>query len=984
MENSGKVSDERRAGSQRERLTIGFLTHGIADDYGIPLWKGVMDAAREEDVNLIAFPGWDLGTRRGFEIQANVLYYLAGAENVDGLVISSAPMTNYEGVEGFGRLCERYRPLPMATCDVAPFAGIPYVVVEHYQGMRQAIAHLIETHARRHIAFIPGPQGNVTADVRYRAYVDTLTEYGLPFDSSLVATHGNYDDASGIRAARLLLDERRVHFDALIAANDAMAIGTLQVFHERGIDVPGDVAVVGFNDATTAGFVTPPLTTVRYPISEQMYRATKLVLAQLRGEKVPEQVVLPAELVVRQSCGCQHPEVVQAGIEPLQKSYPTLEAAIAAQRERIIADMTQAARASGSSSEGMERLLDAFVTEVKEGSSGVFLSVLERAMRNSAATGGAIASWQGALSALRHHTLAYLGPDDALPRAENLWQQARVMIGEAAQRAQAYQAWLAEQQATLLREVGQLLMTTFDLSQLLDAIPRELPRLGIKQCYLSLYENPAAPLEWARLLLAYNEEGPVKLEDGGQRFPAPQLVPKGLLPSHRRCSLVVEPLYFRDEQLGFVLLEAESAEEGAIYDALRGQISSALKGAMLVQQVEQHNRVLQRRAVQLEASAQIGRAITSIFDVDRLLRQTVDLIRDRFGFHHVGIFLLDETGEWAVLQEATGEAGLQMKAQGHRLAVDGTSMVGWTALHREPRIAWDVGKDAVRLAHPLLSRTRSEMTLPLMVGGRVLGVLNVQSEEEAAFDQDDVRTLQSMADQVAIAIENARRLSDDAALLEATSPIYRLSRRLTTAISTTDVADAIIASVAETVADGCVVIEFEFSPDGKPEALRYLGVWRRDREPQFQAGQRLAISESLFPLDLVSTFWIVPDIEQGEQLPLSARRVFRETGVRALVNIPLHARERLIGQVVVLRSTPEDFPPPAVRLYEALSGQAAVALERVQLLEEARRRAESEQLARQALDRIRRAANLEQALQTAAQELAQAMEVPHVTIELAV
>jgi len=398
--------------------------------------------------------------------------------------------------------------------------------------------------------------------------------------------------------------------------------------------------------------------------------------------------------------------------------------------------------------------------------------------------------------------------------------------------------------------------------------------------------------------------------------------------------------------------------------------------------LQEANYALQRRAIHLETSAEVGQAITSIFDVDQLLRKTIELIRDRFGFYHAGIFLLDDTGEWAVLREATGEAGAQMKAQGHRLAVGDTSMVGWTALHRQPRIALDVGQDAVRFANPLLPYTHSEMSLPLMVGERLLGVLNVQSTETAAFDEDDVRVLQSMADQVAVAIENARRVSDEMLLLEATSPLYRASRRLAQATTIGEVAEGIINSVTETGADGCTVVEFEFSPAGEPEALMYRGVWRRDREPQFQVGSRHPIAESQFPFQMVSTLWMVPDIEQDQSLPQSARQVFEATGVKALVNIPLRAREKVIGQVVVLRATPGPFPDSAVRLYEALSNQAAVALERAQLMEEAQRRAEQEQTARQMIDRIRRAVDIEQALQIAAEELSQAMRVPRVSIEL--
>jgi GAF domain-containing protein len=400
------------------------------------------------------------------------------------------------------------------------------------------------------------------------------------------------------------------------------------------------------------------------------------------------------------------------------------------------------------------------------------------------------------------------------------------------------------------------------------------------------------------------------------------------------------------------------------------------------QALEEANYALHRRAIQLEASAEVGQAITSILNVDTLLRKTVDLIRERFGFYHAGIFLLDETGEWAVLQEATGKAGAQMKAQRHRLAVGDTSMVGWTALHRQARIALYAKEDAVRFANPLLPHTRSEMTLPMIVGDQLLGVLNVQSTEESAFDENDIRALQSMANQVAVAIENARRVSEETLLLEATSPIYRTSRRLTQATTVREVADSIIASVTETGADGCTVVEFEYSPDGEPEALLYLGVWRRDREPQFRTGTRLPIAESPFPFEMVSALWTMADVNKDKHLPASARQVFVSTGVRALANIPLRSREKVIGQVVVLRTTPGPFSDSALRLYETLSDQAAVALERARLLEEAQKRAEREQLTRQMVDHIRRAVDIEQALQTTAEELARAVRVPRVSIEL--
>ena len=165
---------------------------------------------------------------------------------------------------------------------------------------------------------------------------------------------------------------------------------------------------------------------------------------------------------------------------------------------------------------------------------------------------------------------------------------------------------------------------------------------------------------------------------------------------------------------------------------------------------------VEARTQQLQAAAEVGRAATSILSTDELLARTVDLIRDRFGYYHVSIFMLDETQRWAILQEATGEAGVQLKARGHRLAVGSNSLIGWVTANRKPRIALDVASDEVHFRNELLPDTRSEAALPLRVGERVIGALDVQSRSLNAFNQSDIDVLQVLADQIAIAMENGR------------------------------------------------------------------------------------------------------------------------------------------------------------------------------------------------------------------------------------
>jgi GAF domain-containing protein/HAMP domain-containing protein len=179
------------------------------------------------------------------------------------------------------------------------------------------------------------------------------------------------------------------------------------------------------------------------------------------------------------------------------------------------------------------------------------------------------------------------------------------------------------------------------------------------------------------------------------------------------------------------------------------------------------------RTAQLQAAADISRAATAVRNLDELLRLALELIRQRFGFYHASIFLMDEAGEFAVLRESTGEVGALLKARGHRLGVGSHSLVGWVAQNRRPRVAFDVAGDPFHFKNPLLPQTRSELSIPLMVGDQLLGVLNVQSTMLNAFREQDIQVLQTLADQLSIAIQNAELFERTQANLTQVSTLYQ-------------------------------------------------------------------------------------------------------------------------------------------------------------------------------------------------------------------
>jgi PAS domain S-box-containing protein len=208
-----------------------------------------------------------------------------------------------------------------------------------------------------------------------------------------------------------------------------------------------------------------------------------------------------------------------------------------------------------------------------------------------------------------------------------------------------------------------------------------------------------------------------------------------------------------------------------------GQVSGLVGIARDITERKQSEIELKRRTAQLQTAAEVSRAASSILNLDELIRQVVNLVQERFGLYYVGLFLVDETGDWsgepgkwAVLRAGSGEAGRQMLEAGHKLEIGGNSMIGWCAANRQARIALDVGEEAVRFENPWLPETRSELALPLVSRQQLIGAMTIQSVKEAAFSDEDISVLQTMADQLAVAIENAHLLSEtQKALQEARS-----------------------------------------------------------------------------------------------------------------------------------------------------------------------------------------------------------------------
>jgi len=212
-----------------------------------------------------------------------------------------------------------------------------------------------------------------------------------------------------------------------------------------------------------------------------------------------------------------------------------------------------------------------------------------------------------------------------------------------------------------------------------------------------------------------------------------------------------------------VLEDAEKhlqAYQQELVERLEGNIrqlsNTVEKNKHLLQQNERMFSMLERRHKLLETAARVGQMVTSILDLDELLKHTVNIICSEFSLYYSGIFLVSEDGQWAVLRAGYALAGRKMMAENYHLHVDEKSMIGSSIITQEAKIALDVAGEESRFKNPFLPDTRSEMALPLVVQSQALGALTVQSDQLNAFTEEDITSLQAMADQIAIAINNAQ------------------------------------------------------------------------------------------------------------------------------------------------------------------------------------------------------------------------------------
>ena len=460
------------------------------------------------------------------------------------------------------------------------------ISVDNEGGIHQAMAHLVD-HGHRHIAFVAGdPDDKGDSQSRLHAYYAAMTKHGLETNPALIV-HGWHTSSGGYEAAQKII-KSGVKFTALVSSDDNSAIGALQAVRQAGLQIPGDVAIIGFDDQPDAMAQVPSLTSIHVPLTTIGEQALAMMYDHLIGGYDLSSIRIPTRLVPRQSCGCM-PRVVSSAGQGASSSQTFTSHSdggvddLEAIKQKLVTDMIATLPSASLFPLGKQttrlcnRLVQAFYTSLKENSSVHFQSTLMWILQELEFAEENIGPWQGMISVLRREMTelpAIWGQARTQYLAEDMLHQARTAISESAQRQDYRLQYQRDITAQALGELTSRLSATLDERQAVEVLEAQLAAIGIQHVRVALFEADGDdPVAWSVLLNS---------EQMSRRFATREFPPPSLYPSDELLNLALVPLVFQNESFGYVAFDAGNLEPCAI---IARQLAATFKAARLHAQV---------------------------------------------------------------------------------------------------------------------------------------------------------------------------------------------------------------------------------------------------------------------------------------------------------------------------------------------------------------------------------------------------------------
>jgi diguanylate cyclase (GGDEF)-like protein len=510
---------------------------------------------------------------------------------IDGLIIMSATIGNFVDTQKLNDFQNRFSAIPTVTLGTeSPHATA--ILVDNKFGMRELMRHLIVDHGYKKIAFIQGTPGNNEAEERYAVYKRMLQEHRIPYNPKLVSP-GDFTMGAGTRAVALLVDKRKMKFDALAATNDLMAIEVIDALRKRNISVPQTTAVTGFDDIDEGAYIRPPLTTVGQPLYRAGVTAVDTVLSLIKGEGPDQSIVLATTMKIRRSCGCYKHTAVPLFIINSGSKEQTAAAEGKTKILRYITGQLDLINVQNDTAEWASRMYSTLLGDLSGKTEEDFIILLDDLCKKPRNREITLLEWWDFLSGVFNRLVSQPNRTFNSDRIKKLYGKALETVWEDIETRKFNRTLETENLLRFLHRISIELITSFNTNLIKNRIVRELPQINIKQCYIFRYSHSGP--ESVKPFFGYSglsKPMQIKFESGHKPFPSSEFIQSLRKQSHTRFAFLIMALFFKTEQLGFIVFDMADLE-GIIYETLAVQISAALKGALLIEKIQNYSKKLE-------------------------------------------------------------------------------------------------------------------------------------------------------------------------------------------------------------------------------------------------------------------------------------------------------------------------------------------------------------------------------------------------------
>jgi len=628
------------------RPTVGILFDTLTEPYINQLICNIYNTAKEYDINIIGYCSGSYKCPNYYHIQRTILYDFINVDILDGIIALSGAIGNYVNKSDLLNLYSRYSKIPIVSIG-SYLDGVPSIIIDNKRGMSDLIKHLIEEHNCKKIAYINGPETAHDAIERFEAYKESLKKHNIDYDEKLIA-HGNFERLYGYKAVQIF-KERKATFDALIGANDNMAIYAMKELMNNGFKIPEDIAVAGFDNINECMSNSPALTSVAQPFYEIAKKSIDCILSLINKKQIPEKIVIPATLVVRESCGCK----TYKKIKNINKSFikKTIDIKDLNEIKYQINKNFNMMMEKISVKEWADKIIEELIKYAmnQENNYLIFLEdIIENLLINDETINEIYKYIEYQFTIIQQ----YKKQNNEIFKIKN---EAVALFCFKIDEILTKKRIKIEDDINIVNKITEDLINAYERKQLKKVIINEFSLLHLKSCYLCLYKDKTYKNS---IVFAFFDK--LNKHDKIQEnklFPTINLLPNKMDFDYKYQYIVFD-LFVKNEQIGYVLFEAINYN-GKFYESLASQLSYAIKGSLLTSELKKYTQKLERKVK--ERTLELEDANKKLKELDSLKNDFIANITHEFrspltvilGISELNMLKTEEKENYEIIHEAS-------------------------------------------------------------------------------------------------------------------------------------------------------------------------------------------------------------------------------------------------------------------------------------------------------------------------------------------